>query len=522
MMFQLGNHSLKVGADFSRFLRWGGANSAGLYGAFTFFDDPSTIVSDKTRYPQGFQTPGIISMFSQVTAQGNWGIGPAWQFSAYLQDDWRITRRLTVNIGLRYDVDVNFYGQSDTQYGNALANNRTYQALKAIGHPYGTSGIPQTDKNALGPRFGFAWDLTGQGKTVIRGGYGIFYDQSFLNPIFPVLNMSLPVLQVTVQKTNSAIGKGELATYRFGIDPVPSPPAAPKELPAGGLSVGRWIDPNYQTPYSQHSGVGVSHQLAGNLVVEADYSHILGLREFRAWEFNNPVNGVRPLAPLFKQVLGDANILGNIRIAQSTNRSWYDELAVKVVRRSRRITFQGSYTLSRAMAYGGLVADNNALAQDQNCMFCPGELAYPANDERHRVVLLGVFELPYGIQLSPVMQVASSRPYNRTAGRDLNGDGNNNDRYVDPATGVQDKLNAVRGDYFFLTDMRASKIFRFKGERLQLNVFAEFFNLTNKVNFGNSYQGNGRSNTFMKPTGYMGGIAMGMPFTTQFGARFTF
>ena len=228
------------------------------------------------------------------------------------------------------------------------------------------------------------------------------------------------------------------------------------------------------------------------------------------------------MSTLFQQVLGDPKILGPIQIAQSINRSRYDELAVQLIRRGRKVTLKASYTLSQALGYGGIVADNGGTAQNQNCLFCPDEFANPTNDERHRVVLLGVFDLPGRIQVSPVVQLGSARPYNRTAGKDLNGDGNNNDRYVDPATGVQDKLNAVRGDPFFLTDMRASKIFRFKSERLQLNVFAEFFNLFNKVNFGNNYQGNGRSSTFMQPIGYMGGIEMGMPFTTQFGMRFTF
>jgi hypothetical protein len=121
--------------------------------------------------------------------------------------------------------------------------------------------------------------------------------------------------------------------------------------------------------------------------------------------------------------------------------------------------------------------------------------------------------------LSPVVQVVSARPYNLTAGSDLNADGNNNDRYIDPATGQQVSLNSARGDNTFAFDLRSTKFFALGGEK-KVGIFAEVFNVFNTDNFGGSYGGNARGTTFRQPTGFISGI--GGPRQLQLGARFLF
>jgi hypothetical protein len=152
--------------------------------------------------------------------------------------------------------------------------------------------------------------------------------------------------------------------------------------------------------------------------------------------------------------------------------------------------------------------------------FGPGEWGPTSNDERHRLVATGVFDLAYGIQLSPVFQTASARPYNLTAGSDLNADGNNNDRYIDPSTGKQVSINAGRGDATYVFDMRATKFVSLGSNDRKVGLFAEFFNLFNTANFGGSYTGNARSATFRQPTGFIPGI--GYPRQVQLGMRFLF
>jgi hypothetical protein len=508
---QAGKHGLKIGADYGKFLKYGGFLNSGESGSFTFFDDPSTIVGDPSRYPRGFQTPGLVSSYSQGTSVGDFQVNGAQQASAYFQDDWRITRNLTLNLGLRYDIAINFYANDE------LPNNRTYQILKKIGHPYG-AGIPQIDKKNFAPRFGFAYDLGGRGNMVIRGGYGVYFDESFLSPLSNAIAQSKPTVYAVETLTNSYIGTGALADFRFGVD---APPSIPRALDLPPKATGQWIDPSYKNPYTQQSSIGFSRSFANDLTFDIDYTHVLGLREFRNYNLNPQVNSQqRVLAPLFESVFGNRELLEAITLRQSTNRSRYDELAVKFERRGKRTTFQGSYILSRAYGYGGLAGDNNATAQDQNNLFAPSEWGPTGLDERHRVVFLGVFDMPvWGIRLSPIVQAASARPYNLIAGIDLNGDGTNNDRWIDPATGKQVSVNSQRGDLFFLTDLRVTKDLKLK-ERMQLEIFTEFFNLFNNTNFGSNYNGNARSTQFKQPVGYIGGG--GYPFQAQFGARFSF
>src|SRR5262249_21339156 len=145
---QIGRHAFKAGADYTTMPTYGGIFGGGSPGSIAFFDDPSTIANNtKGRYPLGFRTPGIVrdvevysDTIGDYSSDGNWSLG------AYVQDDFRVSSRLTLNLGLRYDV-YEFMNQPN------LDQNRTYQILKGIGNSFGA--LPQTDKNNVGPRLGF-------------------------------------------------------------------------------------------------------------------------------------------------------------------------------------------------------------------------------------------------------------------------------------------------------------------------------------------------------------------------------
>src|SRR5207244_12116624 len=166
-------------------------------------------------------------------------------------------------------------------------------------------------------------------------------------------------------------------------------------------------------------------------------------------------HGERRYAADLAGVYGAATLLGPIRLESYEARSRYDELALQFERRLARAPLRVAYTLSGAYAYNGWIAGSAAegiLAQDQDDLFAPAEWGTTPSDERHRLVIFGVFDLPGGIQVSPVFQAATARPYNLIAGLDLNGDGLLTDRYVDPATGQQVSVNSQRGDPFTLLD----------------------------------------------------------------------
>jgi hypothetical protein len=511
---QLGTHALKVGADYVKLPNFAVYQDRDGNGSLTFFDDPSVILTDKVRYPQGFQTPGIVRQFTVGNSVGDGSFINAQQFSAYVQDDWKATRRLSLNLGVRYDVNFNFINET------VMANSRTYKVLQAIGDPYGA--LPKTDTNDISPRVGFAYNLRGDGTTVLRGGYGLYYDAMTLSVAFPNLYQMREFIKVTSTLVNTAIGRGDLATYRFGIDPPLASAGNVKELPPGGLTSGAWYDPNLTSPYNHQTTFGFAHQIGPRTVIDADFTRVRGENYYRNNQINPLINGVRRLAPVLGARLGDRNLLGSINILGSTSKTSYDELAVKLVHRADRMNWQASYTLSNAQAYGGGVGITGATAapQDWDAPNAPGEWGPVRVDERHRVVLFAVAELPFGIRVSPIFQASTPRAYTLTAGVDLNADGSNNDRYVDPATGRQVSINSERGDPLTLLDLRVTKFFTMGSENRRIGVFAEFYNLFNTANFGNNYNGNARSSQFKQPQGFMGGA--GYPFQMQLGIRASF
>jgi hypothetical protein len=221
-------------------------------------------------------------------------------------------------------------------------------------------------------------------------------------------------------------------------------------------------------------------------------------------------------------VFGNPDLLSAVNVKDSSGKSRTDLLTFKFQQRLPRVTLQAHYTLASAFAYGGSWGARAGSGTPQSAMdpLGPGEWGPTGQDERHRMVATGVFDLPYGIQISPVYQLASARPYNLTAGTDLNADGNNNDRWINPATGKQVSINAGRGDPTQVLDVRSTKFFALGAER-KIGVFAELFNALNNANFGGAYTGNARSVTFRQPSGTLiPGI--GYPRTLQLGARFLF
>jgi carboxypeptidase family protein/TonB-dependent receptor-like protein len=515
-----GTHALKFGANFGYLPRLGVLNANEHFATLTFFDDPSVILSNSNgRYPQGFQTPGIVQRWQQANGGAVNGVGSwaesrkdARQFSAWFQDDWRTTSRLTLNLGVRYDVDYNFRDEENNP------DNATRLALEAIGHPYGA--LPKTQFKNISPRVGFAFDLTGDGRRVLRGGYGLYFDQINHQPLGDISSQSHRPLNALAVLTNTAIGVGELATYRFGIDPFPAQPTEGNSLPPN--SAGQWLGPNIMDPRMHHMHIGYAHALAPTTMVSVDYTHEKGTRGFMSLNINPLVNRVRVLAPDFNRVFGRPDVLSAINVKSSIGESEVDMLTFKFQRRLPRMTFSAHYTLAGAYAYGGSIAarGGSGLPQDSFDPLADGEWGPTPQDERHRLVASGVFELPFGLQVSPVFQTASARPYNLTAGSDLNADGNNNDRWIDPATGRQVSINAGRGDSTVVLDLRSTKFFQLGGER-RIAVFAEIFNVLDNVNFGGNYTGNGRSVLFNQPAGgFIPGI--GYPRQVQLGARFLF
>jgi hypothetical protein len=529
---QVSRHAFKVGVDYTTIPLYGGVFGGGSPGSITFFDDPSVIATNAAKYPQGFQTPGAVRSITTYSRPiGDYGSDGTWSLGAYAQDDFKLSSRVTLNLGLRYDI-YEFMNQPN------LDKNRTFQVLQAIGSPYGK--IPQTDKNNFSPRVGIAWDLTGRGEDVVRGSYGLYYVQQIKNTYYQRNYLEKPTIFFNTLVVDPAFGctfgpTCPLGNFVYGVTPLES--VAPQPInqtffPAGQSTAGFWYDPNLQDAQTHKFHTGYSHVFPHETLIAADYTHVLLQHGWRNLNINPLLGGVRPLAADFQRVYGDPRLMGVVNIASSVNRGDYDELAIHFERRFTATTsLQTNYTLASARGMGGALdgALRNASASPQTASAAGGDIYAPwesgptAFDERHRLTVAGVFKLPFDFDVSPSMTAASARPYTQINGANPSGDGSLQLKAPD---GTPLGIGNARGIALFNVNARVTKNFSFTTNQ-KLGIFIEMYNLTNRANFGNSFGANAASvATYGKPTGYLGGIGavstIPNSFQTQVGARLSF
>jgi len=366
----------------------------------------------------------------------------------------------------------------------------------------------------------------------------LYFDQIFLNTLLQAIPQGNPDLfgvlsNTTYDRTGEyAIGVSDAldgVVNTVGMWPIEHM----ANLPYGGR--GRYFNSNFQTPYSQQFTIGTQMELSPDTTLSVDYVHSLGLHEFAQIDTNPETDGTnasRILFPLMDPIYGCQQDDGSIaypgagettcsglhrlhRLSQMTSdsRSRYDSLTFNLKKRfSKRYTFGASYVLARALTYGGQASDWGNSPQglypgltgwqtQLKGIIGPQNFGYASADERHRVVLNGIVELPGGFTISGIAQLSSGRPYTMYSDGDNNGDGVWNDVYsnimtLDP---VYDPLgygdsryallskNQLRGDPYYQTDLRVQKTFSF-GERFRMALVADMFNVFNRVNFGSNFQ----------------------------------
>jgi hypothetical protein len=423
-----GSHTFRMGFDYLKEPKLGGFFEFNPTLEIDFKDLPSKIVNHMD-YPQKFATPGAVGGMTIAIGDPYFNLpGGAKMFGVYFQDDWKARRNLTLNLGLRWDKDFNLIG---TQ---AQEKNRTYLLLKAINHP-AASSLPHDDNRDFSPRVGFAWDMRGTGRHILRGGYGLYYGQTFLNvPLFMIQQINPTIFASAFSIASGDIVPGTnilLSAWRFGVDPMPTIPAPQTQLIAN--NTGRIMDPAYRNPYTQQWNLGYSWQLTSHSVLEVEYTHVLGLHESKTVNINptlklfcanggkvcgledanGPEISARPLTAAL--VAAGKPALGRIDLESSTGRSRYDGLNISYRQRLyRSFSVNANYTLARALAYNGNSAAFRNRAWNPYAFFEPSELGPTPSDSRHRFSMSGVVNLPFGFQIAPVMQIESGRPY--TAG----------------------------------------------------------------------------------------------------------
>ena len=454
-----------------------------------------------TVYQQGFGDP-VISILTPVMA-------------GYVQDKYQITENLTLNIGLRYDME------------------------------FQPSSIHR-DTNNIAPRFGFAYSP--DGRTVIRGGYGFFYAPVFQAvPFIESVLDGTQVSQLLVPLTDVFAPFGITTTSAevwgflnqqgiIGNRPITAADIAPLGLSPGTTPpVLFGSSPELVNPYSQHASFGIERELGTHWSASVDYLLNRGVKLLRSRNVNAQIVGISEFGPEFGPRFGpiDPRKLQDNHVESSGSSIYHGMTATLKKRFSDFHQLQVSYTLSKAIDdYTDFITD----LQPANQLDLAAERSLSAFDQRHRLVVSGMlltpFERGFGIgqaladiTVAPIITVSSGRPFNLLLGFDANGDTNaNTDR--PPLAG----RNTGKGPRFTSVDLRVSKSFEI-GDRYRIDALVEGFNLFNTVNFSGvnnvvpalkmpPYHVEG--NRSLKPTEPLGFTSAHAPRQIQLGIKFAF
>ena len=539
-----GKHNMIFGVDATRawvLLR----NQFHQPGAFTFTPDVTN--NAMASFLLGFQR-------TFLQGNGEYKDNRLNSFGLYFQDDWHVSRKLTLNLGLRYDP---FFPWKETKGRIEIFSPAAYNAGQTsqvyVNAPPGLlfpgdPGVPQYGlrpnfKN-FEPRVGFAYDVTGDGKTAIRGGFGMFYDtyqNGIVNNRF--VDTSPFSVQVNLNPANTAqcpFCSPFSDPYKGITDPFPAPYPPPKNIvfPLPDLAASYDIGHGgvYQTPLAYDWNFAIERQLPGNWLARAAYvgSHASHLME---------TVELSPIVPATKQHLYPQ--YSDIAMEQQDINSSYNSLQLTAQKRfSRGFTLLANYTWSKSIDDLPNGQDITTVVSGGNSpipWYLPGRHQFDTGpsefDHTHRFVGSFVWQLPMlansnaflrytvgGWQLSGLFTAQSGGPLTITAGKDQSGTALGTDRAqllsttvygsgacgsvkpcVDwlipssfglPPVGTFGNLGkgALRGPNLITYDGGLFKEFPFRSERMRFQFRAEFFNLFNRVNLNNpatSYSGSG-------------------------------
>jgi len=518
-----GKHAPRFGVNFIHEPVLSGALSGTAENITTFAQDPSFYAANPQQFAADLNcsgtgglpiTPGTVC--SSIPASDGSFSQDVQRLGLYAEDSWRITPRLTVNYGLRYDTTFGLFEAS----GRNQLQNPSYITLQALGIPL-IHGAPHDYRKAFAPRLGLAYAPGNSDQTVFRAGIGLYYNDLAQNGWVSAF-----------QAVNAAPGPC--------VDPLNLPDATNVGcVPAG--SPGALIDPNYHTPYALHVTGGVQHSFNANWTLSADYTHEQGVHGYRRYQYT-PGFTIDANAP-------------DLAVFRSDNRSSYNALMLHLQGNvSRHFNLIANYTLSSAKTWGCVLGELfdyvNGVCNPNN-PFAPGDYGPSGEDVTHRGVIAGVFTVPAGFQLSMLFQAESGRPITLTTPEDVNGFGDTlDDRAV--INGVQTSLDEFRGTPYVQMDLRVAR--PINRERWQLMPFIEFFNLFNRNNPGANYVTNIAAlpvpvnsltnatafcptpacnvpitspKQLLAPAGALGdffgpGTTVGIPFAAQIGIRLTF
>jgi hypothetical protein len=465
-------------------------------------------------------------------------------YGLYVQDDWRVTNRLTLNLGVRYDyLDGMPIAQTSQNFLNMQAAGQTGRFDGTFLEGFGKT--TRNDADNVQPRLGAALDLWGNGRDIIRGGWGIYTDLAYTNAnaLTASLEGSGIILQVGCPTPGAPYcgpqgllkADGTLFHYSDPIDSLGIAYLTP--------TTGEAVSPRLEQPFSYQTNVGWSHELNASTSITADYVRVDGR------DINQRVRPNVFVAPGVRYLSGiTVTPVSTFKTAISEGESRYDAFIMAVRRRmSAGFDLNASYTLAKATSTVGTASDEltQNLIQNINDPFSAFQNGPSTRtDARHRVTLSAIVQAPYDIRIASIFSYRSALPATTLENIDLNSDGNNNDQtpiaynYTgldgNVATfeeaGTCKTVNCSRRAPFSQLNMRISRAFPLFGHS-RIEAIAEVFNVFNAKNpvlplsmprLGATASGPVQLSTFMQPTAYAGDVGQSEQRIGQVGFRVTF
>jgi carboxypeptidase family protein/TonB-dependent receptor-like protein len=527
LTFSAGAHTYKFGGEYRRAIV-NSVNDVNARGRLNF-DSPATLPPSATN-PNPLRPPasaainsladflaGAIAPSSQILRGATRRDTFTDNFGLFAQDDWKITPRLTLNYGLRYEY-LGVFKEENDRMANFVPGSPT--GLVQVGTP-GLSDLYDSDRNNFGPRFGFAYDLTGKGKTVVRGAYGFYYDtpsQDFFllqgfqsgGPASPATNPLLSLGVFTAGPAAPIIGSG---VPIFGAGTAPTSP----------FSIFA-VDLNLRTPYIQNYNVNVQQEVIPGMVLQVGYVGSAGRKLFRLRDINQATPGPGATRQSRRPFNGQFPQFSFINYLETSANSNYNAFQTSLKQRlARGLNFGLAYTYSKSIddASNGIFGGTRGVAFPQDSFNLAAERAVSVFDQRQRFSANFTYDLDFltsvlgslpkaltgGWQLGGIYTGASGLPVTPFMGNlDTSGTGELNDRpnligdpnsgarrdaslwfnptaFATPAAGTfgTSGRNTIIGPKLHIVDFSVGKVTKIN-DRFSAQFRAEAFNLFNRAN----------------------------------------
>jgi Carboxypeptidase regulatory-like domain/TonB dependent receptor len=441
------SHQIKTGGELR--LMWGSANNTTSYIPTYDFTNLLNFADDEARQMTRYVDPRTgepVTAYSEL-AQTEWAL--------FINDDWKITRNLTINVGVRYENYGTFRDTAEQQnlrnliYGPGATQAERLASAKV---DFVDRFYPP-DNNNVAPRVGFAWDPQGNGRMSIRGGYGLAYDRLMNLPAEAYRNS--PPIRATVvlgppygTAFSYNLGDASKAYLGYPVDPALKVGLDERNGVKGARVNVQAVDPNLRSPYVHNWFLGVQRELASDIVVDVNYLASAGRDLHNSYNINRYTGDL-----LDGRFDGFNPSFNSILLVTSTSTSDYQGISISVKRNFRQgFMAQAAYTHGRAMNDADAAVGTTAYQDAANIQ---GDRAVAGYDVANKLSLVGLWELPFfrnsvpalrgalsGWQLAGYGILQSGSPINITNGAaypngDYNADNSGGDRPNAPAAGVK-------------------------------------------------------------------------------------